>query len=334
VDDPAPVDAESAPVAPSFWRAIGLTFSTCVRHARTCLVLVSVYALLNGVASAIGRTVSFDLDPSRASPGELIAISAAAIAGFGTLVVVNIFVYPPTIGALSLVGSAAVYGDALEVEGIVRRALDRALEAIGAVVLTFLILLVAPVAVGIAGVVIGLAAGAEAGFGAFVVLTVLLLPVVLYVFVRLSLAVPIVMREGVGPIAALRRSWELVRGAWWWVFGVGAIVGLGAGVINGIASTIASLGSSNFVLAAVGSTVGAAISGSAFGVVDGVLYAARAQVKPPPEVPAQVLPQPVQPAAPTAPEPPEPAAWPTDTGDARDQGTSSDPGGSGIPPGR
>jgi hypothetical protein len=296
-------DVEPAP--PSFWRAVRLTLEGAARNARTCLVLVSLYAVLNGIASAIGSTFALDFDPLRASGGGLVAISAAAVAGLGTLILVGIFVYPPTIGALSLVGSAAVSGDVLETHGIVRRVLDRVLDVIGAFILTALILLVAPIVAGLIALGVVLVADAETGLAALVFTVIVLGVPALYVLVRLSLAVPVVLREGVGPLAALRRSWDLVGGSWWWVFGVAVVVAVVAGVLSSLVSTVFSLGSTgltpiaeeetpNRALVALGTAAGAAVTGSLYGVLTGVLYAARAQHEPPPELP---LPEQVPPGA-------------------------------------
>ncbi len=287
-------ELEGEPTPPSFWRSVGVTFEGTIRRWRTCLALVSVYAALNGVATAVGQTLSLDLDPSAASPSQLFVISAAALAGIGTLALVGIFVYPPTLGALSLVGSAAVAEDVLETHGIVRRVFDRALEVIGAFLLTVLILLIAPIVIGIVGSMAFLVVSAEAAIGAMLFLALVLLVPVVYVFVRLSLAVPVVLREGAGPVAALRRSWQLAGGVWWWVFGVFVVVGVVGGLAGEILSTIVSLGraglfstsyQSNFVLSALGNAVAAAVSGSLLGVVTGVLYEARAEVLPAPELP-------------------------------------------------
>jgi hypothetical protein len=288
------IEGEAAP--PSFSRALRVTFVATIRRWRTCLALISVYALLNGVSTAIGQTVSLDIDPSAASLSELFVISAAALAGIGTLALVALFIYPPTLGALSLVGSAGIAEDELETHGIVRRVVDRALEVIGAFVLTVLILLVAPIAIGIVGLVAYVIVGAEAAIGTMLFLGLVLIVPAVYVFVRLSLAIPVVLREDLGPVAALRRSWDLVGGVWWWVFGVFVVVGIVGAIAGGILSTIISLGragafatggggEANFVLSALGNAVGAAVSGSLFGVVTGVIYEARAEVKPAPGLP-------------------------------------------------
>jgi hypothetical protein len=287
-------DAAAAP--PSFWRAVGLTFEATVRNARTCLALVSAYAVLNGISNAIGRTLSVGIDPLRATGTELVALSAAFVAGIGTYLVIYTFVYPPTLGALSLVGAAAETGDELATHGIVRRVFDRALEVIGAFVLTILILAAAPIAVAVVALLAGLIAGPEGGIAAMLFMIILLAPPTVYVFVRLSLAVPVVVQEGLSPVQALRRSWNLVGGSWWWVFGVMVIAGIVGGVIGNVASTIISLGNtgvftvgregpSNYALAALGTAISTAVSGSIFGVATGIVYAARAQSLPPAELP-------------------------------------------------
>ncbi len=74
----------------------------------------------------------------------------------------------------------------------------------------------------------------------------ILFPLGIYVFVRWSMAWAAVIVERRGPIASLRRSWQLTRGAWWHTFGVllvgtvvafvlAAVVG---GVLGGIAGGI------------------------------------------------------------------------------------------------
>ena len=304
-------DAEPAP--PSFGRTIRLTFEATVHNARTCLALVSVYAVLNGASNAIGRTLSFDTDPLRATRAELIALMAAFVAGIATYFLIYAFVYPPTVGALSLVGSAAETGDELATRGIVRRVFDRALEVIGAFVLTILILAIAPITIAVVALLAGVVAGPEGGIAAMLFVALLLAGPVIYVFIRLSLAVPAVVQEGLAPVQALRRSWDLVGGAWWWVFGVMVVLAIVGGMIGNVAATIISLGHtgvftagregpSNYALAALGTAVSTAISGSLFGVGTGVVYAARAQRLPAAELPLPESPEPdeAEPAEPSS----------------------------------
>jgi Membrane domain of glycerophosphoryl diester phosphodiesterase len=53
-----------------------------------------------------------------------------------------------------------------------------------------------------------------------------LVPLTIWISVSLSLSIPVVVLEGVDPITAVRRSWRLVRGSWWRVFGILLLTGL------------------------------------------------------------------------------------------------------------
>lgn len=283
---------EVEPAPPTFWRAVGLTFEVTARNARICLILVSVYAGLTGAASAIGQTVNLGIDPTRATQGELAAVVAAGLAGIGTLVVVGIFVLPPTLGALCLLGSAAVVHDKLDSRGIVRHVLDRVLEVIGTFVLTLLVLLVAAIAMGLIALIVGVGVGAEAAFASLLFMSVLLSVPALYVVVRLSLAVPVVVLEGLGPVDALRRSWRLVDGVWLWVFGVLA-PGI-ACMVLALGGWLVGFGGENLVLRGVVSAAVAAISATLLGVGAGVAYSSRAETNPPKELALPDAPAPEQ----------------------------------------
>jgi hypothetical protein len=80
-----------------------------------------------------------------------------------------------------------------------------------------------------------------------------LVPLTIWVGVRLVLAPPVVVLERAGPATALRRSWQLVQGSWWRVFGIyllaTVIVGLIAGIIE-IPFTLVGLlfGGSSFLI--------------------------------------------------------------------------------------
>lgn len=56
----------------------------------------------------------------------------------------------------------------------------------------------------------------------------------IWVLIRLLMAVPVVVLEVAGPWAALRRSWQLVQGNWWRVFGINLLAGIVVTVIAGI----------------------------------------------------------------------------------------------------
>ncbi|MGW4630994.1 hypothetical protein ACWEMU_33745, partial [Streptomyces rubiginosohelvolus] len=68
---------------------------------------------------------------------------------------------------------------------------------------------------------------ADLGIGAL-----LIGPFAVWLWVRFSLAPTVVVFEGQSPVAALRRSAQLVRGTWWRVFGVGLLAYVLASMIG------------------------------------------------------------------------------------------------------
>jgi len=63
--------------------------------------------------------------------------------------------------------------------------------------------------------------GALVGIGAIAIVTI---PVVIWVLIRWSVAIPSLFAEGIGPVNALGRSWNLVRDNWWRTLGILIIV--------------------------------------------------------------------------------------------------------------
>jgi hypothetical protein len=55
----------------------------------------------------------------------------------------------------------------------------------------------------------------------------------IWIAVRLLVAIPVVVLEVAGPVAALRRSWMLVAGNWWRVFGIYLLAAIVVGVVAG-----------------------------------------------------------------------------------------------------
>ena len=55
-----------------------------------------------------------------------------------------------------------------------------------------------------------------------------------WISVRLSLAVPAIVLEGARPFTALKRSWQLVQGSWWRIFGITLLAGIIVAVIAAI----------------------------------------------------------------------------------------------------
>lgn len=283
----------------TLFETVRLVFRAANGNWRTCLRLAAPYAILLGVLNGVTRVSTGIFDPTTVTATQAFNAGLAFFFVAAALVLVHVLVLPVSLGALSLVGSAAVYGDAIDGKGIWKRALDRALDAIGVILVIALVLGGAFGALGIVSLAFGALIGPEAAFGILIFVGLLLLIPALYVFVRLALAIPIVMREGKKAQDALKRSWHLVTGASWWVFGVAVVVALTVALINVVVSYVSLIGRDtpiDFVIGGIFSAVAAAAFATLFGVASGVIYATR--------VPEDVV-APVTPAAPIEPPPAE-----------------------------
>ena len=78
-----------------------------------------------------------------------------------------------------------------------------------------------------------------------------------WVGLRLAFSMPVLVIENKRGSAALLRSWELVRGLWWQVFGVLIIAGLLSGIVSGI---LAAPFGSNWFLRSIGAMIGSIVT--------------------------------------------------------------------------
>ena len=122
-----------------------------------------------------------------------------------------------------------------------------------------------------AGLVVVLAAvlgPAAAAAGALLALVVFVGAV--FVYVRIAVAAPALVLEGVGPIVALRRSWILVQGSWWRVLGVLLLSGLITSLLTAVVSvpvgvTVSAL--AGFEPSLLASAIASGITGVIAGIV-------------------------------------------------------------------
>ena len=82
--------------------------------------------------------------------------------------------------------------------------------------------------------------GSDVGMGAsLVLLVVLVLAVVAFpVMVKLTFTVPAIAVEGLGPFAAIRRSWRLTHDRFWRTFGIGLLTGVIVQMVSGVMSQV------------------------------------------------------------------------------------------------
>ncbi len=86
----------------------------------------------------------------------------------------------------------------------------------------------------------------------------------IWLFVMFSVAVPALLLERIGPVAALRRSFRLVRGRWWPTAGtllVGyLLIGIIGAIVSGVIMVIPNLvAEDNTLVAALGAVVGGTV---------------------------------------------------------------------------
>ena len=77
--------------------------------------------------------------------------------------------------------------------------------------------------------------GALVAIGMIGIVTI---PVVLWVLIRWSVAIPALFAEGIGPVKALGRSWNLVRDNWWRTLGILIIVTIMVSLIQTALATL------------------------------------------------------------------------------------------------
>ncbi|MEU8518396.1 oxidoreductase [Streptomyces sp. NBC_01216] len=121
------------------------------------------------------------------------------------------------------------------------RAWSRMPAVLGTVFLTMLLMLI-PAALfllGVVGLMVALIATAtDSGGPSFalplvgLLILLAILPLTAWLWVKLSLAPTAAVVEGQGAVAALRRSWHLVTGSWWRVFGALVAAAFIASAVN------------------------------------------------------------------------------------------------------
>lgn len=141
--------------------------------------------------------------------------------------------------------------------------------------------------------------GILAGIGIAIGFVLILIPgLILLTF--WSVGAPAIVVEGAGPIDAFGRSWQLVRGQAWSVFGVLLLVFLIVVIAQAILGAIgAAIGAGGFIVAAI---IAAAITAPVYALAVSVLFFDLGG--------GAGVPDPVAAVAPPSPPPPPPASEP------------------------
>ncbi|MFD5328690.1 oxidoreductase [Streptomyces sp. NPDC127092] len=266
---PPPPKPGVIPLAPLGLGAIlNGVFSTYGRYWKslvgTALLAYTAATVLMGGALALGWVAvgddlnrldampageSADFDDLRPLIVAFVCVWLVAMAGW---IVASGLVY----AAVPAVLQEAVLGRPMGFGATWRRAWSRLGSVIGSLFLSTLavILPMVLVFVGFGLVIAGLIAGiaaSESGSGddgagmavaglLFFLATFATMPLVVWLWVKYSLAPAAAVIEHQGPLGSLRRSSALVRGSWWRIFGITILVGMMVGVVSMVIQQIVS----------------------------------------------------------------------------------------------
>ncbi|MGW0789216.1 DUF7847 domain-containing protein [Streptomyces sp. NPDC002911] len=206
-------------------------------YGGAALLMTAAVAIAYSAVSEHLERVAFLDYGEEASSADLVPLVTAgcllALLGIATVTIVSSLMY----AAVPAVLQEAVLGRPIAFATVWRRAWSRVVPVIGALILTALVAIV-PVLLLTAALttaVISLVTMASDG-GAAITITVGIVgalitgPLAVWLWIKVCLAPAAVVFEGQGPVAALRRSSELVRGDWWRIFGIVLLAGLMAAV--------------------------------------------------------------------------------------------------------
>jgi hypothetical protein len=226
-----------------------------------------------------------------AADGRLMAVVAAALIALPTLVtgVLNpgrggadgsLWTMIVMFGAalLAIVGQLAIIRLAIGPAVSVAEAIGHGARRMPIYFLAGILIVIAIILVGLPLLAILVATGVPLqGPGAFqsgiaIVFGLLYLALIIFLAVRMLMASPVASEEAVGPIAILRRSWQLTEGHWWRLFGfilmflIGAIIALAAiGAAVGVVAVmlfgpVEPMSASALLVAIVDAVVNAAVT--------------------------------------------------------------------------
>jgi membrane-anchored glycerophosphoryl diester phosphodiesterase (GDPDase) len=265
-------------------------------NPRATLGLSALVGVVAGLPLAITQAITLreagggGLFGDPASPEDVSASAFAAQSASSVLSVVLTFVATTILtGLLTRVLGRAVFGARITIGEAWRMTRSRVWALFGLALLTGLIIAV-PLFVVIM-LAVGIAAASEAtGIAVGVLGGLVWVVYAMFIGTRLNLASAALVLERLGVAAAMRRSWRLVRGDSWRVFGIVLLTQLlisvlsgvvsvpfsmGAGILSAVGPGSAGVAAGAAVLLAVGQTLAAMLTYPFTAGVYGLLYADR-----------------------------------------------------------
>ncbi len=217
--------------------ALGLIRS----NPKTVLGLAAAIAAVSALVQTVGLGASIGYLQDFASTGpqdtaDQLAALASTLTAQLIPSVVAAFLQVLASGLFIVLVGAAVLGRRLDAGQTWQNLRPRLAGLIG------LTLLIAVAAVAAVAAIVGIVVLLVVTLDEWAVLPAILVVVVglglvVHVYVRLAVASPALVMEARSPLAALRRSWALVRGSWWRVLGILIL----SAIITNVLATIISV---------------------------------------------------------------------------------------------
>lgn len=212
-------------------------------------IVVVVTQILSLILQAGPLAATGELNPAlhgeEASSAAVVGSSVSSLAGSITTALSAILLS----GMLTVVVGRAVFGAHISIGEAWQRLRGRFLALIG---FTVLEAVGAVLLIGVVVGVIAVAANVASGTAAFIIgipLVLALIAALVYLGTILSFTPALIVLERLGVVAAIGRSFALVRNDFWRVFGIRLVAGIVTAVIAGAVAVPFSIGGQAFLMA-------------------------------------------------------------------------------------
>jgi len=210
------------------------------RNPRATLGLAALVAVVEGVLNLalIGLSVStlpsFNESNLSSSSSNSSSLNVGLNLASGIQTTVGLLLQVVATGVLTFVMGQAVLGRSVTARAAWKRVRPLIWRLIGVALLIALIIVGVGVACLLPGILALVAGSGLAGGLLLAVGAIALVPLVIWLGVQFSLASAALVLEQLTVRASLRRSWNLVKGAFWRVLGISLLAELLASVVAGI----------------------------------------------------------------------------------------------------
>ena len=222
------------------------SFSLIRFNPQATVGLTLIVALIAGIVS-FGFAAIFDAINPNSIIGSVGVMTASVLSALLSTAIVGLLM-----GPLTIVTVEAVKGNKISPMEAWRTFVPR----IWSYILYYLLMTVASIA--LISIVVGLGAAlfssTDSGWpvAIFLLLMLGMFIVMVYVYIKMIIAMPAIANEGIGPLQAIKRSWSLTKGVFWPTFGtflltmliiqaLTVVITLPIGLVLGVGGTLTGM---------------------------------------------------------------------------------------------